>query len=331
MLIRGATEGDSRGFRNSGFRIGFMNQGRSFARNQIGVTNVAETAMSLKDPLVYVDDTEDALVRLRLAIDLAGRHASRLTALYVREWTQGQLDRRKAAELGLVPAHELQAFDQDVEVAIDRDVERFRSALIAATRGHEFEVELRSVDGLASVVVPQHARYADLCILGHDRPKARGSTEYTFSEQLLFLTGRPVLLVPAGGTFRTLGRHIVVAWNSSRPAARSLNDALPLIERAERTTVIMINSMSFVERPEGPPGQHIVEHLRRHGASTEAIRIDDVPPAGIAQMLQTQALALGGDLIVAGAFGHPRLWEKLLGGVTYDLLADMRLPILMSH
>lgn len=287
--------------------------------------------MSLKDPLAYVDDTEDALVRLRLSIDLARRHASRLTALHVREWTQAQLARRKAAELGLVPAHEIDTLKLDVEASIDRHVARLRAALSAATRGHGFEVELRSVDGPASFVVPQHARYADLCILGHDRPKGRGSTEYSFSEQLLFLTGRPVLFVPAGASLHTLGRHIVVAWNSSRPAARSLNDALPLIERAERTTVLMINSSDFVERPEGPPGQHIVEHLRRHGASTEAVRIDDVPPAGIAQTLQTRALALGGDLIVAGAFGHPRLWEKLLGGVTYDLLANMRLPILMSH
>jgi nucleotide-binding universal stress UspA family protein len=287
--------------------------------------------MSIKDPLVYVDDTDDALVRLRLAIDLARRHASRLTALYVREWSEAQLDERKAAELGLVPARELGEFDRRVDAAIDRDVDRVRSALTALTRGDEFEVELRSVDGPASVVVPRHARYADLCILGHDTPKSSGSAEYSFSEQLLFVTGRPVLFVPAGVSFDTLGRHIAVAWNSSRPAARSLNDAMPLIERAERTTVLMVNPASFLERPDCPPCEHIVEHLRRHGAAADAVRLDDVPPSLIARTLQTQALALGADLLVAGAFGHPRLWEKLLGGVTYDLLADMRLPIFMSH
>ena len=60
--------------------------------------------MALKDLLVYVDQTEDSLVRLRLAADLAIRHGSRLTALYVREWNRAQLDARKAAELGLVSA-----------------------------------------------------------------------------------------------------------------------------------------------------------------------------------------------------------------------------------
>jgi nucleotide-binding universal stress UspA family protein len=190
---------------------------------------------------------------------------------------------------------------------------------------------LQCVDGVASVVVPQHARYADLCILGQDRPEGPSSVDYTFAEQLLFVTGRPVLFVPPVESLQTLGRHIVVAWNSSRPAARSINDALPLIERAERTTVLMINPSSFIRAHDAPPGEYIIEHLRRHGASPEAIRIDDVPPGSIAETLQAQAHALGADLIVAGAFGHPRLWEKLLGGVTYDLLARMSLPIFMSH
>ena len=191
--------------------------------------------------------------------------------------------------------------------------------------------ELRCVDGVASVVLPQHARYADLCILGHDQPEGPASVNYTFAEQLLFVTGRPVLFVPPLTSPKTLGRHIVVAWNSSRPSARSLNDAVPLIERAELTTVLLINSSGVLRAHGGLPGEHIAEHLRRHGASTDVVRIDDVPPDSVADRLQAEARALGADLIVAGAFGHPRLWEKLLGGVTYDLLARMTLPIFMSH
>jgi len=140
-----------------------------------------------------------------------------------------------------------------------------------------------------------------------------------------------MLFVPAVETLETLGRRILLAWNSSRPAARSLNDALPLIERAERTTVLMINPSGFIDGRGAPPGEHMVEHLRRHGAVADAARIEDVPHGGIADRLQAEAHALGADLIVAGAFGHPRLWEKMLGGVTYDLLTGMSLPIFMSH
>lgn len=183
------------------------------------------------------------------------------------------------------------------------------------------------MDGLASVVVPQHARYTDLSILGH----AADSLEYTFSEQVLFVTGRPVMFIPVFGSFETLGSHIVVAWNSSRAAARAVNGALPLIERAVRTTVLTINPADFIDRHGALPAERRVEHLRRHGASADATRLEKVPVHSIADALQAEARALGGDLLVAGAFGHPKIWEKLLGGVTRDLLARMSLPILMSH
>ncbi len=196
---------------------------------------------------------------------------------------------------------------------------------------HGLRAELLGVDGTAAVVVPQYARYADLCILGRDEPRGPASIGYTFSEQILFVTGRPVLFVPTEGTFATLGRHIAVAWNSSRPAARSLNDAMPLIERAERTTILMVDPSGFIDAHAGPPGEQMVEHLRRHGAAAEAIRMEDIPHGAIANKLLAAAHAQGADLIVAGAFGHPRLWEKMLGGVTHDLMTRMTLPIFMSH
>lgn len=287
--------------------------------------------MALRDLLVYVDQTDASLVRLRLAADLAIRHGGRLTALYAREWSRAQLDRRKAAELGLVSADGLHLLDQRIKASIDAIAERLQAILDELKKDHGLQAELLGIDGDAAAVVPQYARYADLCILGRDEPQGPTSISYTFSEQLLFVSGRPVLFVPADGSFATLGRHIAVAWNSSRPAARALNDALPLIERAERTTVLMINPTGFIDAHAGPPGEQMVEHLRRHGAMADAVRIEDVPRGAIAEELLAQAHARGADLMVAGAFGHPRLWEKILGGVTYDLLARMSLPIFMSH
>jgi nucleotide-binding universal stress UspA family protein len=287
--------------------------------------------MALKDLLVYVDQTEVSLERLRLAADLAIRHDSHLTALYAREWSRAQLDRRKAAELGLVSARGLSTLDHDIEAEIAAAASRMRAMLTELGRGRGLRAELLGVDGDAAIVVPQYARYSDLCILGQDVPDGAASVNYTFSEQILFLTGRPVLFVPGGRAFTSLGRRIAVAWNSSRPAARSLNDALPLIERAERTTVIMVNPSGFIDAHEGPPGEHMIDHLRRHGATVEAVRIEDVPHGDIAGRLQREAQNLGADLLVAGAFGHPRLWEKMLGGVTHELIANMTLPILMSH
>lgn len=287
--------------------------------------------MALTDLLVYVDQTEGSLARLRLAADLAVRHSSHLAALYVRERTPAQLDASKTAELGLASAEAVDSLDRRIEASIDGAADRLRSALEVLARERGLKTEWRCVDGLASVVVPQHARYADLCILGQSTLTDNDPVEYSFAEHMLFVTGRPGLIIPAVGSFETLGRHIVVAWNSSRAATRALNDALPLIERAERTTVLMLDPAEFIDRHGALPGERIVEHLKRHGASVDAVRIENVPRGSIANALQDEARALGADLLVAGAFGHPKLWEKLLGGVTRDLLDRMSLPLLMSH
>ena len=145
------------------------------------------------------------------------------------------------------------------------------------------------------------------------------------------MTGRPVLFVPARGSFDTLGRHILIAWNSSRPSARAVNDALPLIERAEQVTVLAVNPTEFVERYGALPPEQMVDHLRRHNASVEGIWLKDIPAPSIADALQHEARERGADMIVARAFGHPKLWEKLMCGVTRDLLTRMNLPVFMSY
>ncbi len=92
--------------------------------------------MALKDFLVYVDQTEDSLVRLHLAVDLAVRNDSRLTAIFVREWNRDQLDLRKAAELGLVSAAGFDNLDRRIETSIDAVAERLRSTLETLARKH---------------------------------------------------------------------------------------------------------------------------------------------------------------------------------------------------
>jgi nucleotide-binding universal stress UspA family protein len=287
--------------------------------------------MALRDLLVYVDQSERASERLRLAADLASRHMSRLTAIYVREPTPAQLHEQSIAELGQGSSDAITRTNRRIRKSVDEAAERLRAALDEVKREHGLEVEWRCLDGVGSIVVPQHARFADLCILSQDVSAAATATGYTFSEELLFVSGRPVVFVPAQGSFDTLGRHILIAWNSSRASTRAVNDALPLIERAEQVTVLAVNPAEFAERNGALPPEKMVEHLRRHGASVEGISLNNIAVGSIADAVQAEAHKVGADLIVAGAFGHPRLWEKLLGGVTRDLLARMNLPILMSY
>jgi nucleotide-binding universal stress UspA family protein len=287
--------------------------------------------MALKDLLVYLDETAGSLVRLRLAADLARRHRSRLTALYVREWTPAQLAQRQTAELAGRSMEDVQHLEKSIEASIDVSEGRLRNELQRLAGEHGLELEWRSVAGDPIDVLPQHARHADLSILDVNTPAASTAAGYRFSEEMLFVAGRPVLFVPAATTLRTLGRHVAIAWNSSRPAARSLHDALPLIEEADETTVLTVNAADFIGRHGALPLRELIAHLGRHGATARSIEVDGVPAGHIGDELQTRARALGADLLVAGAYGHSRLREILMGGVTRDLLTRMTLPVMMSY
>lgn len=171
----------------------------------------------------------------------------------------------EGGKLGLVSSKKMRLLDEGIATSIKVVAARLQTTLDELISDRGIRATLLSIDGPAAMAAPQYARYADLCILGQNELAAPASVNYTFSEQLLFVTGRPVLFVPANYLHEILGRHIVVAWNSSRPAARSLNDAIPLIERADRTTIVMINPSGFIDSHEGPPGEQLAEHLARHG------------------------------------------------------------------
>ena len=180
--------------------------------------------MALKDLLVYVDESENSLIRLRLAVDLAIRHGSRLTALHVREWSRAQLDLRKAAELGLVSAEGLHDLDRRIEASIDAAAERLRSTLAALTRDHDVEAELRSVEGEASIVVPQCARYADLCIVG-PRP-ARGCLSQLHFLRAAAVRDRTADFVRPVGIIREL-LAAILSWPGIRAVRRPDRSTMP--------------------------------------------------------------------------------------------------------
>jgi nucleotide-binding universal stress UspA family protein len=287
--------------------------------------------MALKDMLVWLDQSNRSFTHLRLAADLARRHGSWLTALYVREWKPEQLAHRKTAELAGRPLADVEQLDQAAEAALDESVVKANAEVVGLAAEYGIAIDWRVADGDASRVLPQYARYADLCVLDAEIPAASTSAGYRFYEEMPFVAGRPVLLVPRASGRATLGAHVAIAWNSSRAAARAINDALPLLERSERTTVIAINPGDFIGRHGSLPLQRLLEHLQRHGILARSVELADVPPAEIADTLQQQARLAGADLLVAGAHGHLWLRDMLLGSVTRDLLARLQLPVMMSN
>lgn len=179
----------------------------------------------------------------------------------------------------------------------------------------------------AAEVAALHARYADLTVLGVSRPVQ--DTQWRLLSGLLAGSGRPLLMVPENATARGTFAHAVLAWKSSREAARALNDALPLLVRTRTVEVLRIERED--ERAPTPmPDQDLHAHLRRHGVEAQIVhRV--AARAATGEAIVEHARAGGADLIVAGGYSRPRALEQVFGGVTRYLIEHAHLPVLFSH
>lgn len=170
------------------------------------------------------------------------------------------------------------------------------------------------------------ARRFDLAVLSQAGSDDAGGEE-TFIEAALFDSGRPVLMVPfvqAGGLKLDC---ITVCWDGSRSAARAIADAMPFLKRAKKIEIVIVTTEMKTDEVEGAD---IAAHLVRYGLNVEVERIVN-PPIDVADTILSHVADAGSDLIVMGAYGHSRLREFILGGVTRGILSSMTLPTLMSH
>lgn len=281
--------------------------------------------MPLKDILVHLDATPQSAGRLDLAIDLARRHDAHLTALHVVDIGMPLIAMADggggAALAGLV--------DQMRDTAI-AEASRIEADYRERMRRESLPGEWRQAEGMVGELLTLHARYADLVILGQDDPDGPSTQAAGLAGQVLFGAGRPVLVVPYAGRFPSAGRRVLIGWNASREAARAVNDALPLIGKADTACVLAANPRHGIDGHGEEPGADIALHLARHGAkvSVEHRLAPDVPDA---DLLLNHATDMSADLIVIGAYGHSRLREFVLGGVTRTILKQMTVPVLMSH
>ncbi len=237
-------------------------------------------------------------------------HVDTSPASRVRLWLAAQLARRFNAYLVAVGSE---------EAALAED--RFMKMLSEENLRGEWQ----TATGLVSSYVTRQACSADLVILGQRDRSRVGALDAP--EDVILACGRPVLVIPNANAFDRVGETVLVAWNNSPQATRAVHDALPLMATSKAVTVLSVNPEAA---DEGEQCEALVRHLARHGLRAEAqVRHSDA--LSVADFALSQAAELGCDLLVMGAYGHSRLREMVLGGMTRDMLRRMTLPVLMSH
>jgi nucleotide-binding universal stress UspA family protein len=191
-----------------------------------------------------------------------------------------------------------------------------------------FEGRCDEQDPVESLVA--QGRSCDLLVMSQNDPEAPiDAPDRDIAQQVMMRVGRPVLALPFIGTFQEVGRNVVIAWKDTRESTRAVHDALPLLRKARS-----VHLMCF-ERPSD--SRHVTrlqlndlrKWLERHGI--EAQLHQEAVRSGIGDKLLSRACDLGADLIVMGGYGHSRMTEFVLGGVTRTLLAHMTVPVLFSH
>ncbi|MGL5116982.1 MAG: universal stress protein [Beijerinckiaceae bacterium] len=160
-----------------------------------------------------------------------------------------------------------------------------------------------------------------------DNPESFFVAGRALVEELLFQTGRPLIVVPEG-VMTFSARRVVVAWDGTARAARALNDALPLLTGADYVEILSVIDEKDLSK--SVPGAEVAPHLSRYGIE---VTVADVArkdsDAGTA--IRERATLVGADMIVMGAFAHSRWRQMVMGGVTDSMLRAAEIPVFMSH
>jgi nucleotide-binding universal stress UspA family protein len=296
---------------------------------------------ALRDIVVVLDDSAPSQNRLDIAVALAQQHDAHLTALSALDLlmtTRPVLQSRGIPEVDKQLGSTLLSWAAGPPVdypVVDRHAaekaEEIEAAFRERLRFSGLLGDWRVASGKVSEAVVYQARHADLVILGQvdpDHPPPPGSRQ--LAEDVLMISGRPILLIPYIGRFETFGTNILVGWNNSREAARAVNDAIPLLAKAASVTILEANPIGRKPETNDATSADIARHIARHGISAETARTAMASKLA-SDTLLSYASDISADLLVVGGYGHSRLREVILGGVTRELLRHMTLPVLMSH
>ena len=273
----------------------------------------------IKDILLHVDPSPAGAHRAEVACRLASRFDAHLSGLYVNA-----VDEEVLFYYAEMVASAIAALKEQAVL----DNRRAQEIFFRATEGANFSYEWRSVKGAVATAIAAQGRCVDLVVLG----QGTGAAARHVCDRVPMLIGRPVLIVPnQESPGASTAQRIAIAWDGGREATRAVHDALPLLKTAEAVSIVTVLPESQGESVNhGSPATDLATHLDRHGVRTHII---ERPRAGlpIAEVLQGAIAEVSADLLVMGFYGHSRMSELVLGGVTRDILNTSNIAVFGAH
>ena len=272
--------------------------------------------MRYKDIMVYVDDNEVSDVRIRLAAELAQSHEAHLIGVYVKRALHIPSPAEIEDESGLLAA----------QLTLSGEFEK-KAKIIFEERVNHYSVnsEWRVSGGRVTDALSLLAHYVDLVVLGVNTKVPRNIQT---ADETLMVAGRPVLAVPYSSAETLVGQRVIVAWDESRESARAVKDSMPILQNADSVRVV---TAGRDEKESMADAARICMHLSRHGVTAIPMALAAKREKEVSKGILKQVVDMNADLLVMGAYGHTRLHEVILGGVTDYVMNQMKVPVFLSH
>ena len=270
----------------------------------------------MKNLLLHIHDDDDLPNRLALAVDLARQMGSHVSCVQVTPVEAYATD----------PYGGMLGMAQVIDNIHDQD-KALRLATEAQLQGAGVAWDWHNFDGNVVERLIERSLLADMMIVSQPTNMVRRSRRQPMAivGDLVIHAPCPVLMVPHGCVGMNLAGPVMVAWNGSAEAAHAMRLGLPLLRRASAVHLVEVG-----DDEQGLSVQDARNWLGRHEIAAD---VHEWPAKGrrISVALQHAASELSANYLLMGAYGHSRLRETILGGVTKELIAAAGLPMLMVH
>jgi nucleotide-binding universal stress UspA family protein len=198
----------------------------------------------------------------------------------------------------------------------------------AATKNRAKDVEWRCAIDFPARYILQEARCADIIVSGGQSNALSDPFAVASPKDLVMQAGRPMFIAPDNGSWLDL-RSVLVAWKDTPEARRAIAYSLPMLRKAKDVTVAEIVEADDSRSAAVSRVRDVMAWLSRHGVSASEL----VPEKCGDVIAQLDAIAanVGAGVVVAGAYGHSRFRELILGGVTQHLITQSTRCVVLSH
>lgn len=277
--------------------------------------------MSYRSILVQTEDSVPGRMQAKAAIDLAKRFGASLTGVFLKA------EQIPAVFVGdaFTAVTLTESFIKEREELIANASHAARAMFEAAAAAGGVAFTWQAINGDSEGDLIHAARRHDLSVLRREVQPVGGASAILASQVAMACAG-PVLIVPEAGYPIPFGSNILVGWKEGRESTRAVRDAMPFIGAASKVTFFTV---SHDAPDELDPG--LASYLASHGCTTASAAVDRNDDHTTGAAIRLRSDMVGANMLVLGLYGHSRLRELFLGGVSRELLVDSTLPMLVSH